>query len=158
MRSLCWPGRWLFTGCGNCRGAAITFDSEATWFGWKLGAAGFKTVFWIDCSMNCMVIGETLLECTPVIGLIHWLDCRQSFSKTILSVLLGRCEVLFAAVGKQGIFYRSQNLTIGVSICSYVNLRRSKILLQIGKIMILRISVGKWILIVSLLCSDLSLN
>ena len=95
---------WLFTGCGNCRGAAITFDSEATWFGWKLGAAGFETVFWCGCSMSCMVIGGTLVECTPVIGLIHWLDCRQSFSKTILSVLLGRCEVLFATVGKQGAF------------------------------------------------------
>ena len=99
---------WLFTCCGNCRGAAITFDSEATWFVWKRGAAGFKTVFWCGCSMSCMVIDGTLVECTPVIGLIHWLDCRQSFSKNILSVLLGRCGVLFATVGKQGSFCRSE--------------------------------------------------
>ena len=104
---LTWPC-WLFTGCGNCRGAAITFDCESTWFGRKLGAAGYKTVFWCGCSIYCTVIGKTLAECFPVIGLIHWLDCRQLFSATILSVLLGRCEVLFTTLGKQGIFCRSQ--------------------------------------------------
>ena len=54
--------------------------------------------------MSGTVIGGILAECTPVIGLIHSLDCRQLFSATILSGLLGRCEVLFATVGKQGSF------------------------------------------------------
>ena len=98
----------LFAGCGSCRGAAITFDCEATCFGRKIGAAEFKTVFWCGCSISCTVIGGAFAEFTPVIGLKHWLDCRQLFPATILSVWLLRCEVLFANVGKQGSFCRSQ--------------------------------------------------
>ena len=99
---------WLLIGCGNCRGAAIPFDCGATWFGRKLGAAVFKTVFGCCCSIRGTVIGGKPAERTSVIGLIQWLDCRQLFFATILSVLLGRCEVLFATVGKHGSFCKPQ--------------------------------------------------
>ena len=64
-------------------------SSNSVWF-WsylvwqKLGAAGFKTVFSCCCSIRGTVIEGTLAECTPVIGIIPWLDFRQLFSTTIL--------------------------------------------------------------------------
>ena len=53
---------------------------------WKLGAAEFKMVFWCCCSIRGTVIEATLEECTPVIGLLQWLDCRRLFFATILLV------------------------------------------------------------------------
>ena len=99
---------WLFTFSGNCRGAAITFDSEATWIDRTLEAAGFKTVIWCCSSIRETVIESTFAEYTPVIVSIQWLDCRQLFSATVLSLLLGRCEVLFSTMGNQGRFCRLQ--------------------------------------------------
>ena len=47
-------------------------------------------------------------DCSTVIRLIQGLDCGQLFSATILLVKLVTWEVLFATVGKQGSFCRSQ--------------------------------------------------